>query len=83
MYQCDSERFIMAPEHQWRCDVCSCLSLRLTESTVVFSGVLAHRLVSVTLSSLKSPILTMCKWTPVHHLSIEFDRSSYATLSFS
>lgn len=28
------------------------------------------------------PIITVCKWTPVHHLSVhEFDRLSYAILS--
>ncbi len=38
VYQCDSESFITAPEQRRRCDVLSGLSLRPTESTVVFLG---------------------------------------------
>lgn len=77
-----TERFIMAPEHRWRCDVWSCLSLLPTESTVVFFGCSSPQAGLSLFIFLKSPIITMCKWTPVHHLSIEFDRTSYATLSF-
>lgn len=59
------------------------LSLQPTESSVGFSGCLSHflflYLTSTFLAVLR--LLSYCARRPVHHLSIEFDRSSYATLS--
>lgn len=83
LYQCDSESFSKAPEHQQRCDVVNGLPLHPTESLAVFrvSFSLFISLSHVNVSRRPASIVLVCKKTPVHHLPIEFDRLSYATLS--